>query len=180
MGRRVNRVRILLLAGFVAGSAGAGCTLEHRPDIQPDEAALEAADPATPRASAEDSARAVVSAFREALALGDGARVAALTAPDALLVDQEEGVRWRHAAEPAGVLPSPLVPGGDGLAWTVTSSEYARLGEAGLLVTRYTAEVAGEEVPWTAVESVVVVRTEEGWRVRYLHRSRGPSDGGGP
>lgn len=170
-----RRVLILLLA---AGTAG-GCTVERRPDVQPDGGA--ASDPATTGASAEDSVRAVVSAFRQALALGDGSRVAALTAPEALLVDQEEGVRWRRSAEAGGDLPSPLGAGEGGLAWTVSSSEYTRFGEAGLLVTRYLAEVAGEDVPWSAVESFVVVRTGEGWRVRYLHRSRGREDtGGGP
>lgn len=172
---RVRAIPVLMV--LLVGAVG-GCTLEHRPDVQPDGAAVSAADPAGAVATVEDSARAVVAAFREALALGDGARVAALTVPGALLVDQEEGVRWRRATEPDGALPSPLGSARGGLAWAVVSSEYARMGEAGLLVTRYVAEVAGEEVPWSAVESIVVVRTEEGWRIRYLHRSRGPGEAG--
>lgn len=173
MAPRLREVPLLL--AVIAG----GCTLEHRPDVQPDDEAVAAETPSVPGASVEDSARAVASAFREALVLGDASRVASLTAPGALLVDQEEGVRWRRSAESDGPLPAPLGASRGGLGWTVSASEFANLDGTALLVTRYGAEVAGEEVPWSAVESLVLVRTGDGWRVRYLHRSRGQAEGGG-
>lgn len=155
----------------------AACTVERRADARPDGGAADGESPAARSAAAEDSARAVASAFHEALLLGDGARVVSLTAPGAVLVDQEEGVRWQRSTD--ADLPDPLGRGRQGLSWVVTSSEFTDLGEAGLLVTRYLAEVEGEEVPWSAVESMVLVRSPEGMKILYMHRSRGREDGGG-
>ena len=150
------------------------CTLERRADLEPENGAGAAAGSSV-APSTVDSVHAVVSSFHEALAQGDGARIAALTAPGAVLIDQEEGVRWRRAMDSDPALPTPLARTRDGLGWTVLGTEFTLLGDnAGILVTEYRARVQGEDVPWSAVESLVLVRGEAGWRVQYLHQSRGP------
>lgn len=150
------------------------CTLERRADLEPEGGA---GDGAESRAAAAtiDSVHAVVSSFHEALAQGDGARIAALTSPGAVLIDQEESVRWRRAMDSNPALPTALVRARDGLGWTVLGTDFTLLGDdAGILVTEYRAEIEGEAVPWSAVESLILVRGDAGWRVRYLHQSRGP------
>ena len=150
------------------------CTLERRADLEPENGTGEGAESrAVP--STVDSVHAVVSSFHEALAQGDGARIAALTSPGAVLIDQEGSVRWRRTMDSNPALPTALVRARDGLGWTVLGTDFALLGDdVGILVTEYRAEVAGEEVPWSAVETLILVRGEAGWRVRYLHQSRGP------
>jgi hypothetical protein len=152
------------------------CTLERRPDLEPENGAASVAGQEASARSTADSVDAVMAAFHEALALGDGARVTALTAPGAVLVDQEEGVRWERATDSNPDLPSPLALGGDGLGWRMTDASFTPLGDsASLLVREYRARVEGEEVPWSAVESLVLVHVNGAWRVRYLHQSRGPA-----
>jgi hypothetical protein len=121
-----------------------------------------------------DSLRAIATALDEALAAGDVTRVAQLTVAGATLIDQEAGVRWSRA-NAAGPLPPALAASGDApLEWALTSSEPMPLGDqAAALVNEYHALVTGEGVPWKAVETFVFVRTDAGWRLRHLHRSRG-------
>lgn len=150
------------------------CTLERRADLEPENGAT-VGTTGNVAPSTVDSVHAVVSSFHEALAQGDGARIASLTTPGAVLIDQEQSVRWRRAVDTDPTLPTPLVRARDGLDWTVLGTDFTLLGEdAGILVTEYRARVQGEEVPWSAVESLVLVRGAAGWRVRYLHQSRGP------
>jgi ketosteroid isomerase-like protein len=165
---------------FVAGAAlGAGCRFERRPDLAAEEpigGTLYA--PTGDTGAVEDSVRATMVAVSEAFRVGDVARVAQLTTRDAVLIDQEDEVRWTRT-DAAAQLPRPLMGGAEGLAWTLASSSFTPLSEgAALVALAFQASVAGETVPWSAVESWVLVRTEAGWRLRYLHRSRGlgPSD----
>ena len=172
---------VLLLAGLLLLSA---CRVERRARAddagEPGGSDTTATLPARP--AVEDSVRSVVSALHDALRDGDGARVGMLSAPGALLVDQEEGVRWRKIAGSQGAggtgagegpLPGVLQGADDGLGWVRVRSDFVDLGSAALLVDHYRATVSGEEVPWTAVETHVLVRTGGGWRLRHLHRSRG-------
>lgn len=163
-----------LVAVFLAGPHLTGCTVERRPDLEgrPDTTAFV---PEARRATAamRDSARSVVEAYHEALDVGDGARVAALAAPGATIVDQEEGVFWQISGPAAGPLPAPLSENSRGLGWSRVRSEVRPLADAILVVDRYEATVSGEPVRWGATESFVLVRTVDGWRILLAHRSRG-------
>ena len=153
----------------------AGCRFERRPDPNTNASVPDAGVflPSTANTPMDDSVRAVVSALDEALAVGDVSRVAQLTVPGATLIDQEEGVRWTRES-PAGTLPRALASRGDSpLAWALVDSKLTPLDGVALLVNEHHALVTGEGVPWKAIESYVLVRTPDGWRVRHLHRSRG-------
>ena len=153
----------------------AACRVERRPDLDESDPGPTALVPELRGGSepSRDSVRQVVAAVNEALALGDVTRVAQLSAPGAVLIDQEEGVRWTRQ-EAASTLPRPLLGRGDGLGWSVEATSLDFVGEGtALLSARYHASVSGESVPWTAVETWVLVRSDGGWRLRYLHRSRG-------
>lgn len=169
-----------LLAVVVVWSAVA-CTVEPRADT----GSGGRGDPATAfEAGAEgDSASvlAVVSAFHDALRVGDVARVAALAVPGAMLVDQEEGIRWRVGADDAR-LPSALDAGrgSGGLDWTVAQRSVRVAGDARVVTLRWQAVIAGEPVEWWGVESLVLVPTEAGWRLTHVHRSRGGDPTPGP
>lgn len=164
--------RWLLLVTALASSA---CRIERRPDLPVDGGDV-THEPAVGATSTpvEDSVRAVVSAVGEALQVGDVARVARLTAPSAMLIDQEEAARWTRD-DPGAPLPRALSASGDGLVWTLERSHFDAMGAAGLLVNEYRAAVAPGAIQWKAVETFILVRTEEGWRLRHLHRSRGPA-----
>jgi uncharacterized protein (TIGR02246 family) len=162
--------RALLLAALLLGSA---CRFERRPDL----AAGRAADSVPPVAGSsgpvEDSVRAVIAAVTAALDAGDGGRVAQLTARDAVLIDQEDEVRWTRD-DAAARLPRPLRAEGEGLGWETDGSTFARLSDASALVSvRLHATPASDSAAWTATESWVLVREDGTWRLRYLHRSRG-------
>ena len=162
---------ILFLVGVLLWPA---CRFERRPDLAADERVdgipYAASDTAIP---VEDSVRAILVAVSEAFRVGDVTRVAQLTTEDIVLMDQEDEVHWTRP-DAAAQLPRPLAGGGDPLGWTLASSSFSLLGEgAALVALHFQAPAAGESVPSTAVESWVLVRTAAGWRLRYLHRSRG-------
>lgn len=160
---------------FAAVLLAAGCRFEKRPDLaarEPRDSSLyvpsgAAGDPLA------DSVLATITTINEAFRLGDVARVAQLTTRDAVLIDQEDQVYWSRA-DAAGRLPRPLRGGEDKLGWEPVGATLAAVGDGSELATlRFQASVSGEAVPWTAVESWVMARTDAGWRLRYLHRSRG-------
>jgi ketosteroid isomerase-like protein len=170
------RVALLLTAALLV----AACRFERRPALSSGGVATvdgvpqpSAAD--TPMA---DSVRAVVQALVDALEVGDVSRVAQLTVPGATLLDQEEGLRWSREDVSAPLPRALLAQGEDALAWVLADSQLTPFTDSALLVNEYHAYVAGESVPWKAVETFVLVRTPEGWRARHLHRSRGqlPTD----
>lgn len=168
------RPTAFLVAVFLVGAHLTGCTVERRPDLEerPDTTAFV---PEAQRATAamRDSARSVVEAYHAALEVGDGARVAALAARGATIVDQEEGVFWEVSGPQTGPLPGPLSEGASGLGWSRVRSEVRPLADAILVVDRYEATVSGEPIRWSATESFVLVRTVDGWRILLAHRSRG-------
>jgi hypothetical protein len=170
----LRRTAGLLLTVGLAGSGG--CWFEQRPEPRNGGGgAAEAAAPApTPETGAlRDSVRAVITAFHDALRVGDGGRVASLSVPGATVLDQEEGVAWHLGPEGGETLPGPLESGPNGLGWEPVSTDFVVWERTALVVDRYAATVEGEAVPWTAVETLVLERTPEGWRIRHVHRSRG-------
>lgn len=171
--------RVLLAAGLVALAA---CTIEPRADTRGASSSDSLPDSAVSDAAGSGGVSEVLAALAEALSVGDAARVAALGTADLSLVDQEEGVFWT-ARDPASPLPGALLAGGDraGLDWTLTDQRVTPVGDGRLVVRRYRAEIAGEAVAWWAVETVVLMREGDLWKVRHLHRSRGAEGGeGGP
>lgn len=172
-GRSALRLAAVLSLVLVA------CTFERRADTETSQG-LPGADDTLATDDARDSVLGLVDAFHRALAAGDAARLAQLVGPNALLIDQEEGVLW--SARDAGRLPSSLSLGsvapGD-LAWTRVGTRVDAVGPARLVIVRYRAEVAGEPVPWWGVESFVIEpRDDGGWRIHFVHRSRGPGTAG--
>ena len=164
----VGRVGVVLAIAAVSSA----CRLEKRPDLVGSEgtSGTPSISSATP---AEDSARAALVAMNSALESGDGALVARLTTPDAVLFDQNERVRWTHA-DTSAPLPPALSGGADGLGWHLVEASFFFLGPAAAFFSRrYQDSAEEEQTEETAVESWVLVRTEEGWLVRYLHRSSG-------
>jgi ketosteroid isomerase-like protein len=167
-------VRLVVGVGLLVGTLlGTACRFERRPDLGARQAGDTtlffrsggASDPV------QDSVRAVITALDEAFRVGDITRVAQLTTRDVVLIDQEDEVYWTRAD--AARLPRAL-RGEDKLGWEPTGTTVAALADGSELATlRFQASVSGESVPWTAVESWLLVRTEQGWRLRYLHRSRG-------
>ena len=151
------------------------CRFEKRPDLAANRDSRETPyGPSIPPGSTvEDSARAVLVAMSDAFGSGDGARVSQLTKPDAILFDQEERVRWIRSDE-ATRLPPALPDGTDGPGWHLVESSFFLLGpDAAFFSFYYQALPSADPLPRIALESWVLVRTDAGWRVQYLHRSRG-------
>ncbi|MGD2068110.1 MAG: DUF4440 domain-containing protein [Gemmatimonadota bacterium] len=167
---RLSAAAVLTLAVL----CGSGCRFERRP--APENGDDVAVPDTTIRVTAEsvqDSVRAVVRAFHEALRVGDGSRVASLSVQGATVVDQEEGVEWRLGPGGGERLPSPFLGSRAGLGWERVSTDFVAWRDAALLVDRHRATVAGESVPWTAVETFVLERSDGAWLIRHVHRSRG-------
>ena len=159
-----------------------GCRFEQRPDLPDEEPVGGAPDGLLhqPGSTVEDSVLATVTAVVEALAVGDVTRMEQLTTRDALIFDQEGDGLWT-GADASARIPLLLRGGSDGEDWEPQSSSFALLSEgAALLSLRFQVRVSGESVPRNALESWVLVRTAEGWRVRYLHRSGGLGRAGPP
>ena len=156
-----------------AAALVSACRFEKRPDLAAGDAV------AIPKGSpAEDSARATLVAMNDAFSVGDGARVAQLATQDAILFDQDERLRWMRSDATAG-LPVPMLGRADGLGWRLVESSFSRLApDAALFSLRYQASLPVDTILRTAVESWVLMRTDAGWRVRYLHRSRGLGETG--
>lgn len=170
-----------LVVAMVVAAVSSGCTVEPRADTRGEPGGASGA-PAEIEAGADSSAvLQVVAAFHDALRVGDVARVAALSAPGATLVDQEEGIRWQVGGGEER-LPSALDAGqgAGGLNWTVAERSVRPAGDARVVTLRWQAVIAGEPVEWWGVESLVLVPTEEGWRLTHVHRSRGGDPTPGP
>jgi hypothetical protein len=153
---------MLLLVG-----AASACRFERRTD-------LEDAPPAGLTVP-EDSIRAAVDALEDAFAAADDERAEALTTPDAVLIDLSDDVRWTRVD--GGRLPRPLVSAEPSLVWELVAESYQPLADGVALYSATFAALVDRDEPQLlpAAESWVVVRTDAGWRVSYLHRSRGTS-----
>lgn len=171
----------VLLALLVIPPFTIGCTVEPRADTRTRDENGAVVSPVEEPGADSAAVLQVVDAFHDALRVGDVARVAALSVPGTTIVDQEDGVRWRLGGNDAR-LPSPLDagPGSGGLTWQVAERSVRVAGEARVVTLRWQAIIAGEPVEWWGVESVVLVPTDEGWRLTHVHRSRGGDPTPGP
>jgi ketosteroid isomerase-like protein len=119
---------------------------------------------------AQTAVAAVVSSFHAALKSGDAAAAARLLAPDAVLLEAggiETRAEYLANHLPADIefervvsstrAPSRIVVTGD-TAWAVTSGEWQ-------------GAFQGRPVSFVGVESMVLSRAADGWRIRAIHWS---------
>jgi ketosteroid isomerase-like protein len=162
------RVALLFAALLLLGA----CTFERRADVG-SERALPGEGVELPEGSttpAEDSIRAIVAAVGEALRVGDASRVALLTAPGATLVDAEAGTFWTRD-DLMGTLPRQLEDRETPQTWSLERSRITRFGDAALLVDEYHVAEASVQPESRAIETLLLVRSDGGWRLAHLHRA---------
>lgn len=124
----------------------------------------------TSAASVERDVRAVVETFRSALETGDSTTVVSLFHPDARIyeaghaetLDEYRSGHLRGdiaflSAVSSETLREDIVPG-DRVA-LYTSEKHT------------TGEVRGRQIDSTNAETIVLVRTDDGWKIRHIHWS---------
>jgi hypothetical protein len=167
---RVGRPALLALF-LVLPLLQAGCTFERRADLEEDP---EVATPALEPGERIRPPASVVRVFREAVVVGDLSLALSLLHRQATLVDELAGsdaepatrgellleLRRRHVA---------------GLVLEVLDSEVDVTGESAIVLTRLALIDRGEDgigvETGRAFETVHLLLTEDGWRIRHLHRS---------
>lgn len=172
----VRRRTVLLVSVLLPSCVAWGCEFQRRPEARnggPDGGSERVGAPPSAPTEARDSVGATVAAFQEALEAGDVSRAVGLLTAEATLHDAESGGRWDLSSADS-LLPGPLGRGGE-LRWMSGPTGITVFSDGALVVKRYRANIAGEDAPWTATETYVLLRTEEGWRIHHLHRSRGPA-----
>lgn len=173
----------LALLAFLAVHASA-CTFEQRPDrVERQGTARAAAGRSAAEVAAADSVRAVLQAFDAALTAADTAAALALLDP-ALVVYEGGSVDSTRAAYAAQHLPADMEFMRSGIAREVIRSDIELLAGTALAVTRYrvSGEVRGRPMRSETAETMVLVRTPEGWKIRHIHwssRRMEPPAGGG-
>ncbi len=167
-----------------------GCVFERRPD--PDVLLLDAgreaeADllPEPPREHPEAAAATVAEVFREAVRLGDLSLALGLLHREAVLLDglavgSDEGAAG--FATRGELLLAMRRLHQNGLRLLPTEVEVAVMDQVAVVTTRLDLLRPLEEGEELAVqearvwETLVLVATPEGWRIRHLHRSVRPLD----
>jgi ketosteroid isomerase-like protein len=181
--QRALAVLLLLLLG-------AGCVFERRPD--PDVLLLDAereaeADllPEPPRELPEAAAATVAEVFREAVRLGDLSLALGLLHREAVLLDGLATGSAEGVAGPATrgeLLLAMRRLHQDGLRLLPTEVDVAVMDDVAVVTTHLDLLRPLEEGEELAVqearvwETLVLVATPEGWRIRHLHRSLRPLD----
>lgn len=166
---RSGRVSLVAAAVVLVASLTAGaCSFERRPDPLAGATGSQAT-------TVEDSVRAVALALDGARRLGDLAAAAALfesSARTTPLHPEERGAgRWLTPGEAlaGGWAPGTVNPHPE----EVLESSVELLGGGSALVLNTLVDPEAEGMP-AALETLVLVRTPGGWRIRHLHRS--PTD----
>jgi hypothetical protein len=123
---------------------------------------------------------AVADTFSRALAAGDTGTVRALLLPDVLIY--ESGGAETSAAEYA----SHHMPGDMAFLSKLTREQLSQLsgGDASTAWvatrTRLTGRYKGKDVDLNSTETLVMTRTDTGWRIAHIHWSSKPRSGSGP
>ncbi len=132
--------------------------------------------PEVPAPVAEDSIRAVHRTFQEAMEAGDLSSALSLVDRDAVLVDRI--ITVDPSASRGEILLEVLRRYADGLRLVPLRTEVSVSEASSIVLTRYEVwdQVDGEaERVGHAVETLLLFRGPEGWRIQHLHRS--PGDG---
>jgi hypothetical protein len=171
IGSAAAPVRLLALFLLLLPLVQTGCTFERRADLDEDP---EAATPALEADERIRSPAAVVRVFRDAVVVGDLSLALSLLHRPATIEDELAGgdvgtltrgellmeLRRRHV---------------EGLVLEVLGTEVEVMGESAMVLTRLALIDQGEDgigvEAGRAYETVLLVLTEEGWRIRHLHRS---------
>ena len=178
---------VVTLAAMV-GTAGA-CTFEKRAEnaaeavVAETESAevREAERVVAPALPPEEAALGALRTFREAMAVGDLSLALALVDRDATLVDDLVGAAAADASRGEVLLELRSVLA-QGLELEEESQRVSFLGGVAVVVSRLVLRVADPEAPGPVQEmdgrqlheTVVLVPTDDGWRLRHLHRSLVP------
>lgn len=162
----------------------AGCTFEHRGNGngEPDPTTPEAdtLDPPTsppPVVDPATSALNVVRTFREATARGDLALALTLMDRDAFLLDalvpDPEGERSRGELllELRALMAEGFEFREDSVRVEVPAGMATVYSRLRLVPSEEVEEGASDEVERHLAETVLLIPTEQGWRIRHLHRS---------
>lgn len=173
MTRRRSLGPTLLVGALATALLGAACTFEHRADMEE----AEASPGSVALVGNGDrglSPGAVARLFREAVFVGDLSLALSLLDRQATLVDELAGtdeetmtrgellleLRRRHVA---------------GLGLEVLETRVEPATESTLVLSRLALLERGDDgigvEVGRAYETLVMVRTDEGWRIRHLHRS---------
>lgn len=163
----------LLFVALVVMGAGA-CTFERRDDVDEEEAAATRALPGFEDGSRWRSPEGVVRLFREAVVLGDLSMALSLLDRQSILVDELAGAP-DEAMTRGELLLELRRRHTEGLVLEVLQTRVEEAGETALVLTHLAIMDRDEDGIGVEVgrvyESVVLVPTEEGWRIRHLHRS---------
>lgn len=164
MTRRIVALGLLVLA------AG-GCRFERRGAVEEDVPGVseQAAAAAAGGTLSETPAEDVLRTFQRLRAAGAVEEARELLHPRASLVDR--GTRF-GAGAPSSALGPLLGPGPDAGSWRVAALDTLAVDGPRLYVLEYgPVSGAGPEGGAASVESILLVPTPGGWRVRLLHRS---------
>jgi ketosteroid isomerase-like protein len=182
----IRRYGVLAAGLFVLAG---GCVFERRPD--PDRFLEMERTPETQTSDAfswedpEAAAASLAEVFREAVRLGDLSLALSLLHRDAVLLDELVGDVPTGAAGPltrGELLLAVRRIHQDGLTLHPARVEVALLDEVALVTSHLDLMRSMEDVGDLAVqegrvwESMVLVATPDGWRIRHLHRSLRPLD----
>lgn len=180
----MRMVPLLLVLLFTSG-----CTFERRPDRAADGNLDD--EPGLADSSLErvmhpaDSVLVVARLYREALEVGDLSRALSFLHPGAALYNDAAAL-LPPGSSAGEVLLQELRLRQEGMTFEVLDSEVTLLGDAALVLKRYrmldqdgsvdAQRPAGPAEPTAdrddvALETIILVRSPSGWRIRHLHRS---------
>jgi len=174
-------VLLMVIVLLVAGA----CTFEKRAENATEEETVEVegeeireAEEVVLPAAPEEAALGTLRAFQEAMAVGDLSLALALVDRDATLVDDlvpdaaEAASRGEVLLELRSVLAQ-------GLAVEEESRDVSFPGGIAVVVSSLVLRASDEEAPDSVREmdgrrlheTAILVSTDDGWRIRHLHRS---------
>lgn len=122
-------------------------------------------------AQGADDPRAVVRAYHEAMAAGDSARALGLLLPDAVIFEsgsvEASRDEYRTAHMPADMEFARAT------RREITRERSGTAGDAAWVLTesRATGSFRGRAVDSRSVETMLLRRTPEGWRIAHIHWS---------
>lgn len=122
------------------------------------------------QSEAETAVREAVHAFHQALEAGDSARALALLHPEATVY--EGGHAETRAEYRSGHLPADIAFA-RAVRRTTVRDEVIALDSAALYTSEYTARgrFRDRDIDAHGTESIALVRTPDGWRIRHIHWS---------